>query len=519
MRWIAGFALISTSVGYAQFGGGAGDFSTSGSDAQRSSWIRSDPKISREGLQKPGFQLLWKVKLANEPKQLNSLSPAALLTRYIGYRGFRALGFVGGSADKVFAFDTDLGHIEWQKSLMTSGAPAGASLACPGGMTANLARPVSAAFPGGGGGRGFGGRGGAARSAVGEAGEGAVTLKEFAARAGGDAGGRRGGNAGPPAGPGGRVRTASYVHAVSSDGMFHSMYVSNGEEPEPAVKFLPPNANVHGLMVMDSVAYAVTAGACGGAPNAVWALDLASKQVASWQSPGGIAGSAGAAAGPDGTLFVTTDAGELVALESKTLRVKDIYKAGVPFTSSPLVFQHKESAMVAAAAKDGRIHVLDSTRLGGAVYKSPPLAADSGSESLATWEDPAGTRFLLASTAVAVAAVKVVEKDGGPALETAWTSRDITSPLTPLVINGVVFAVSSGEFRSADTRMNASQRAQRSTPAVLYALDGATGNALWNSGKTITSFVHGGGLSGGGSQVYLGTYDGTFYAFGFPIEH
>ena len=26
-------------------------------------------------------------------------------------------------------------------------------------------------------------------------------------------------------------------------------------------------------------------------------------------------------------------------------------------------------------------------------------------------------------------------------------------------------------------------------------------------------------LSGGASQVYVGAHDGTFYAFGFPIEH
>ena len=97
-------------------------------------------------------------------------------------------------------------------------------------------------------------------------------------------------------------------------------------------------------------------------------------------------------------------------------------------------------------------------------------------------------------------------------------SRDLVSPLTPLVINGVVFAVSSGEFRGKDAKMTA-QRAQRSVPAVLYALDGDTGKELWNSGKTITSFVHGGGLSGGAGQIYLGAHDGTLYSFGFPIEH
>jgi outer membrane protein assembly factor BamB len=74
-----------------------------------------------------------------------------------------------------------------------------------------------------------------------------------------------------------------------------------------------------------------------------------------------------------------------------------------------------------------------------------------------------------------------------------------------MIINGVVFAVSSGENPTED--------------AVLYALDGATGNVLWDSGKSITSFVHGGGLSGGAGQLYLETSDQTLYAFGFPVEH
>jgi outer membrane protein assembly factor BamB len=88
-----------------------------------------------------------------------------------------------------------------------------------------------------------------------------------------------------------------------------------------------------------------------------------------------------------------------------------------------------------------------------------------------------------------------------------------------MIINNVVFALSSGEYRSNDAKMSAAERIKRSSPAVLYALDYSTGKELWNSGKSITSFVHGGTLSGGGTQVYLETHDGNFYAFGFYIEH
>jgi outer membrane protein assembly factor BamB len=95
----------------------------------------------------------------------------------------------------------------------------------------------------------------------------------------------------------------------------------------------------------------------------------------------------------------------------------------------------------------------------------------------------------------------------------------MVSPLPPAIVNGVVFALSSGEFRSSDPQLTAAQRAQRSSPAILYALDASTGKELWNSGSTITSFVHSGGLAAGGGRVYVGGYDGTQYAFGFPMEH
>jgi outer membrane protein assembly factor BamB len=83
------------------------------------------------------------------------------------------------------------------------------------------------------------------------------------------------------------------------------------------------------------------------------------------------------------------------------------------------------------------------------------------------------------------------------------------SPTSPTIINGTVFALSTGRTSSA----------QHSFPAVLYALDGATGRELWNSGKAITSPVGAQAVSGGGGQVYVTARDGTLYAFGFPMEH
>src|SRR5262245_49962870 len=95
-------ALGAASAARAQ-GRGGPNWTTTGGDAQRTSWVKSDPRISKESLQKPGFQLLWKAKLENQPRQLESLTQPMLLSNIISYKGFKALAFVGGSSDNVYS--------------------------------------------------------------------------------------------------------------------------------------------------------------------------------------------------------------------------------------------------------------------------------------------------------------------------------------------------------------------------------------------------------------------------------
>src|SRR5262249_46919891 len=311
-------------------------------------------------------------------------------------------------------------------------------------------------------------------------------------------------------------------------------HLSNGANYEAPVKFLPPNANASGLIVINQLAYAVTQGNCGDAANGVWALDLVSKQVTTWKAS--VSGLAGAAFGPDGTIYVATGSeGEspnsLVALDPKTLSVKGSYSTGnQEFSATPVIFEYKGKTLVAAPTKDGQIHLLDSANLDGAPLSTTPASVKAGDFSpgaLASWQDAGGTRWILAptmgteaaATKGAVVAWKIVDQNGAPTLEPGWASRELVSPLPPTIINGVVFVTSSGEFRSSDSKVTAAERARRSSRAVLYALDGTTGKELWNSGTTIASFTRGAALSGGVGQIYLTTYDGTIYAFGFPMEH
>src|SRR5262245_29398889 len=241
------------------------EWMTDNGDAQRSSWIRTDPKISIESMQKPGFKFLWKLKLNNDPRQLNSLTPPSLLDLLIGFRGFRSLAFVGGSSDRVFVIDTDLGRMEWEKQLSTGSLSSrGGSPPCPGGMTAGITRPTIAYIPPMPSGSGRG-RGTPARSAVGEAGQGAVTLARLAPpptpppprpqpRPGPP----------PPSPPGSNLfgNGPFLIYALSGDGMLHTLHLSNGADQQPPIKFLPPNANAYGLTVIDQVAYVVTRGGC-----------------------------------------------------------------------------------------------------------------------------------------------------------------------------------------------------------------------------------------------------------------
>ena len=531
-----GALVLGPQSAFAQFGT---DWTTSGFDAQRSSWVRRDPKISTGSLAKPGFQLAWKRQIENTARQLNSLTPPALFDFYIGYRGFRSLAFLGGSSGRLLALDTDLARMEWEESF-GSGSSTEGSLDCPGGMTANVTRATPTGLPIIVAPRGFGRRSPAA-SAVGEPKEGAVTLKRVVRPSTST-------NSAPKPS---RQRPAvdvyrgmtHYIYALAPDGFLHALYVSNGETDKAPARFLRPNANAQGLIVVNDIAYVATTNGCAGVPDGIWALDLESKKVTHWNADGGVAGFAGPVFGPGGTLYVATagEASSLVSLDPTTLEPTGRYTpGGAGLTSSPVVMDYQESDLLAVADDNGRIHLLQGASMGGGnpVYRSPVYSdADRTPSALSTWRDEDGVAWVLAPSngpaasnvhfpvtngkvsKGAITAWRVVDKDGAAALEPGWVSRDMVSPLAPTIVNGVVFAVSSGEFRSDDSAVGAAERVRRSSAAVLYALDGATGKVLWESGDSIASFAHGMPLSAGGGYVYLVTHDGTLHSFGFPMEH
>jgi len=549
----AAFLLALSGVdGHAQ-GRGGGEWTTSGFDAQRSGWLRADARLTKEAVQKGEFAFLWKMKIENASRQLNSLTPLVLLDRLIGYRGFKSLAFFGGSDDRVFSIDTDLARPYWTTVLNYTAATGGqppSSVDCPGGLVAMPSRrtALTPAPPG----RGGAGRGGARNgSAVGAPGRGAAVLSQIPAT--GSVQGRGGPAPVPPAGRGPApigFGGVDPLFAVGGDGYLHSLYVSNGGHMEPPLPFLPPDTKPSALIWVDGVVYTTTSGECGAAPNALWAMDLtvpaSERKTMSWKTGGAnIAGPSGLAFGTDGAIYVALGSAQkaehadsIVALDRDTLRPRDWFTApGADFNATPIVVLHKDKALIAATANDGRLYLLDAASLGGSDHRTPLVVtakftgAGAGT-ALATFEDEGG-RWIFATASGSTGDVKfapngpapagrivvfrMVDENGALSLIPEWQSRDLPSPLAPIVLNGMVVAVSSGEYRGSAS-LSAAQRAQRSAPGVLYLLDAATGKTMWGSGTTITSFARG-GLSAGGGQVYLVTYDNHLYAFGIPLEH
>ena len=467
------------------------NWTTFGGDPQRSGWERIDPAISKDKVK--DLELLWRMKLETQPKGTRPIMPPLIVGRLISYRGFKELAIVGTGSDIVYAIDADLGKMFWQKHLEYSSAePQATGSSCASTAMPTMPAPLA--------GRGGPGRGAAAPApAQGAAGRGASAFI---------------GGGGPAS-----------IYAISSDGRLHRLNVSTGDDMVQPVSVLPANAGAGSLNMVDNVIYTVTS-SCNDAPPAVWAIDLNVDPPKGTSLPlleaGGLTD---LVIGADGTVYVQEGRGTsltLFALSTRELKVKQSFGATArnprdDSTPSPLVFPYKDRDLIVTS--DGSaLYLLDSASLSSsaALYRSPLPAA----EGLATWEDPNGTRWILASVwgpngsapNGSIAAFKVEEQNGKTVLTPAWVSRDMNFPQPPVIANGVVFALSSGEF-------NRQMNPKNGTHATLYALDAATGKELYSSRNLVTAPAALTGMTVANGRVYFGTTDGTLYTFGMYMEH
>jgi hypothetical protein len=438
---VCGGCVVAGALSFAQVGRGGSQWPAPLADAQRTSWVRNDDKISVLSLAKPGFELQWKATLDNQPRGVHGLQQGITAS---GVTLFVPMSVITGSSNNVYGIDNDIGYVVWRRHF--DAALPDATRECPGGIASGATRIVrlDASLPPAGG--GFGGRASVGyRSLLGEPGQG-VPLEgrgRGGARGGtpptapgerqGTApapGARQGGAAAAPSAPSGRgqaeripgsprveggggafgflSRPSGVAYVISSDGMLHVLGLASGKDIQRPASFLPANSRWSSPVAVNTTLYAATAGGCGGAPSGVWAIDLDSdeKPVVSWKTDGGdVVGAV--AFTSDGSLIAAIGPGRasgegmanaIVALDPKTLKVKDWFSdPKIQFATGPAILRHNGKDIVAVATRDGRVLLLDAASLGGQTHTTPifaskTLVAAGGSvsaDALAVWQQAA----------------------------------------------------------------------------------------------------------------------------------
>jgi hypothetical protein len=501
-----------------------------GGDSQRDGWGKNEQSFTKDDVK--NFRLLWQQKLDNSTQGskaqtgVGALLPPVVLGRLIGYRGFKELAFVAGSNNKLWAIDADLNRLYWvegfdvgmeKKKSKTKGEHA-----CNDSLTSAPALLGPLVFH----------------------------------------------TVAPGAKPAGRYASPSIrfsrpqpVFLLTGDGKLRQLNQSDGTDVTKPLPFVPAGAKAQALNISDETILTTTHEACGQ-DAAVWSIDTAddSPKAKSFKLGADVAGMGGVALGSDGTVYVQTESGPLdpdigkfggvlLAL-TKDLTVSSYFvlppaegKASAPNmnSTSPLVISVKNEDFVVTANKDGRLYVLKGSSVGSDDHhhyasRSPVLPRLDGNKShgiwgaLSSWQDTDGTRYVLAPVwgplsdellaaipgtkapnGSIVALKVVVDNTGAPTLQPAWVSRDLDSPVPPVIAKGIVFALSNGKFNDKD-------EPRRGTHATLYAFDGVTGQELYSTKDQVNTAGNLTGLTVVNGRVYFSTVDNTVQVFGKYLE-
>lgn len=566
---ICSAAVVTGVALFAQGRNIGGEWPTAPGDAQRTNWMRSDPNISVDTLAKPGFELQWRAGLEGQ----RGLKPGVPGVTANGVTLFTPLSIVAGTNDVIAIDNDTGETFWYRSfgaapaaSETCAAAPVAATRQAPlvpaaptmggaggrggrGGYSSAVGDPGEGAPIPAGAGRGGGAAAGRGAGAPAAGAPPAGAPPAGGPPAGGPPAGAPPAPGAPPAGGraggggGGFGRPSGVVYALARDGMVHVVALASAKDTYKPAPFVPAGARATDLLAVNDMLYTSTTGKCGGSADGVYAMDLASetRPVVSYKTTGSPVG--GVALTTEGSVVVVVTNG-VVTLDPKTLAVKQSFTDNATtFATGPTIVTHGGKDVIAAGTKDGRIVLFDTTLSApiASVKAAPDADAPFGADALAFFQEyssppagatappptatqpPAGGRgfggapaipmvpgqgWLLATTRNAIVAFKINPGDK-PSLAAGWTSRALTSPAAPLVVNNVVFAVSSGKPGAPSGA---------GSGAVLYALNAMTGQELWNSGTALKSHMPGRALWTSNSQVYVGGNDGAVYAFGFALE-
>jgi outer membrane protein assembly factor BamB len=515
----------------------ARDWTTWGYDQQRTGWNRGETSLNPHNVS--GLRLLWNTQLTTPPKAivLSTLTAPLVVEGVSTTRGAKNLVFLLGADDTVFALDADTGKVFWQKTF------------------ANPAMPIWAATW-------------LCSNTVNDT---PVIDKQnniiFLITSDGKLRGLNLSDGADRMAPVNMIET--FARAWSLNLIDNIVYTTSGR----GCGQLPPVAGVKPAVVPGTV-------------SAMDVSDLAHPQLTRFYTSGtkysGPWGRGGVTKGPDGSVITQTadgmydpaagDFGETVLkLAPKATRLLDSFTpANWQYlntqdldlgSASADVFPFQNRTLIAVAGKEGVLYLLDAADLGGRpnhstpLYKSPQLGNDAAEGrnpgegvwgAITSYETADHKRFLYVpmwgppsknapqfksnggpAPHGSIMAFQVVGEGDKISLAPAWISRDMAVPDTPVVANGVLYAIQTGEQTiqspadvhgtQDEINHNPLSAKYRSTPInnlILFAFDAETGKQLYSSEKIITDWVHFSEPVVALGKVFVVTHDAHVYAFG-----
>jgi outer membrane protein assembly factor BamB len=264
----------------------------------------------------------------------------------------------------------------------------------------------------------------------------------------------------------------------------------------------------------------------------------------------------------------------LLRLAPKTLEVIDYFTPpnldeinakDLDFASGgTIAFTLANRQLVVSAGKDGTIYLHDARALGGPDHRTALFSLKAGNDEMwyasngvwgapATAVDATNERWLYLpmwgppskdvtfgrangdATDGSIMAFQVVLDSDSPRLVPKWVSRNLSVPDSPVIANGIVYAISTGENtlqRRTDPRyreiyqkpgepplprignLTAAERGQHTSRTVLYAFDALTGEELYSSKDAIDDWTHLSSITVADGRVYVTTRRSFVYAFG-----
>jgi outer membrane protein assembly factor BamB len=484
------------------------DWLTWGYDPERTAWNRAETKLSKDNVS--GLQLKWAAQLDTAPEMevLSTLTSPLVVEGVQTPGGLKDLVVVVGSRDKIYALDAATGSVVWQKEFTAAAPPKqGSSYLCP--NTVNATPVID--------------------------------------------------------------KSSGIVYLTTSDGKLRGLSIRDGEDRFPPTDFVTPYARNWSLNLIDGVIYTPVARGCGGAAANFAAMDVKDPSHPKTEfntsagRPAGAWGRGGLVRGPLGLYGQTADGPydpergrfgqSIVAVRFRNLELvdhftpenwQDLNTRDIDLGSAgPVIFPFRQWTLLAAAGKEAVLYLLDAKALSGAGRHTPLHSERWGNDenrlwgrgvwgAMATWEDDRGERWLFmpmwgppAKDTVSrfqytygpaergsIMAFRLAVENDKPVAVPVWTSVDMHVPDPPVIANGVVYAVATGENTRQGGYFPPEVRARPRGNAVLYAFDAATGKVLYSSEDLVKSWAHFGGPAVSKGRVYFTTWDAKVYSFG-----